>query len=184
MASVARGWVAMGRQGPANFEHLFVAEYPKVVAIAQHVLRDPHEAEDVAQDVFYSFYRQHPPDSSYARAWLHRAAAHAALNVVRGKRRRKQRESADAQSQERLQTTSQFALDPQHALEQAEQCRAVRRILSRLPDKRATVLALRYSGLSYAEVADALGVNVNQVGTLLRRAERAFVKEMEHETPQ
>jgi len=42
-----------------SFERLFVAEYGRVVAIAQRVLgsSDNHEAEDVAQEVFCSFYR-------------------------------------------------------------------------------------------------------------------------------
>jgi len=40
------------------------------------------------------------------------------------------------------------------------------------------VLTLRYGGLSYAEVAAALGVGINQVGTLLKRAEDALRKEM------
>jgi len=59
----------------------------------------------------------------------------------------------------------------------------VRAALGRLPAKSAAVLALRYSGLSYAETAAALGVNVGQVGTLLRRAEAALRKEMTHATP-
>jgi RNA polymerase sigma-70 factor (ECF subfamily) len=41
------------------------------------------------------------------------------------------------------------------------------------------VLVLRYSGLSYAEVGQALGVGTGQVGTLLRRAEAALKKEFE-----
>lgn len=182
MASATHGWVAMGRQEAVDFERLFVAEYAKVVAIAQHVLRDPHEAEDVAQEVFCSFSRQHPPDSSYARAWLHRAAAHAALNVLRGRRRRRQREEIDARDRERLHTAAQVSLDPEHALERLEERLEVRGALARLSDKHAAVLALRYSGLSYAEVADALGVRVGQIGTLLRRAEKAFMEEMNHET--
>ena len=59
-----------------------------------------------------------------------------------------------------------------------EQRQEVRQALARLPKKSATVLALRYSGLSYAEVAAALGVKTGQVGTLLRRAETALRKEM------
>jgi DNA-directed RNA polymerase specialized sigma24 family protein len=35
-------------------------------------------------------------------------------------------------------------------------------------------LILRASGMSYAEVASAIGVNVSSVGTILSRAERAF----------
>ena len=52
----------------------------------------------------------------------------------------------------------------------------VRAALSRLPRHSATVLVLRHSGLSYAEVADATGVKVGQVGTMLRRAEAALRK--------
>ena len=50
----------------------------------------------------------------------------------------------------------------------------VRAALSRLPRHSATVLVLRHSGLSCAEVADATGVKVGQVGTMLRRAEAVF----------
>ena len=78
------------------FESLFRAEYARVVGIAQRVLGDQAEAEDVAQDVFVSFYRGHPADAPYARAWLHAAAAHAALNALRGRDRRSRREAAQA----------------------------------------------------------------------------------------
>jgi RNA polymerase sigma-70 factor (ECF subfamily) len=44
--------------------------------------------------------------------------------------------------------------------------------------KPAAVLVLRASGLSYAEVGQALGVGTGQVGTLLRRAESALRKEV------
>ncbi len=41
----------------------------------------------------------------------------------------------------------------------------------------AVVLALRHSGMSYKEIAGIMHVKVNQVGTLLVRAEAAFKKE-------
>jgi RNA polymerase sigma-70 factor (ECF subfamily) len=69
------------------------------------------------------------------------------------------------------------------AVEEAERRREVRAALARLNPKQASVLVLRYSGLSYAEVAEALGVRVGQVGTLLRRAEAALKKEMSHASP-
>lgn len=165
------------------FERLFTAEYARVVAIAQRILADAHEAEDVAQDVFVSYHRCHPPDAPYAAAWLHAAAAHTALNVIRGKRRRAQRELAEAATNQRLLAGAGAALDPQRALEESERRREVRAALARLPEKSAAVLALRYSGLSYAEVASALGVKIGHVGTLLRRAEAALHKEMTRGTP-
>jgi len=60
--------------------------------------------------------------------------------------------------------------------------REVRQALSRLPEKAAAILVLRYSGLSYAEVATALRLRVGNVGTMLRRAEEALRKEVKRAT--
>jgi RNA polymerase sigma-70 factor (ECF subfamily) len=51
-----------------------------------------------------------------------------------------------------------------------------------LPQRTAALLMLRYSGLSYAEVATALDMKVGNVGTLLRRAEEALRKEVNRAT--
>jgi RNA polymerase sigma-70 factor (ECF subfamily) len=149
-----------------------MAEYGKVVAVANRVLADRTEAEDVAQEVFLDFHRKHRPDVSYAAAWLHRAAVHTALNRIRSRRRRERRELADAHERDSA------VVDPQQVVEIDENRRLVRDALTRLPAKAASVLALRYSGLSYVEVGSALGVGTGQVGTLLRRAEQALRKEM------
>jgi RNA polymerase sigma-70 factor (ECF subfamily) len=165
-------------QAPAEpFDRLFMAEYGKVVAVAHRVLTDRAEAEDVAQEVFLDFHRKHRPDAGYAPVWLHRAAVHTALNRIRSRRRRERREVADA----RMGTGS--VVDPQQLVEVEEDRRMVRDALARMPVKAASVLALRYSGLSYVEVGTTLGVGAGQVGTLLRRAEQALRKEMSRATP-
>jgi RNA polymerase sigma-70 factor (ECF subfamily) len=164
------------------FDHLFVSEYRRVVAIAYRVLGDADEAEDVAQDAFVSFHRRHDAGAPFAAAWLHRAASHLALNAVRARKRRSWRETEDAAANARAGQPRSAILDPSENAELAEQRVLVRRALERLPKRSAAVLALRYSGLSYAEVASAMGCGVGQVGTLLRRAEAAFRKEMDHES--
>ena len=164
------------RSDDEAFESLFRTEYPRVVGIANRVLADPHEAEDVAQDVFIDFHRLHSATAQYAPAWLHRAAAHASLNRLRGARRRQKREVAQALEEgERM-------LDPEKQVEVDEDRRQVRAALGRLAPKPAAALAMRASGLSYAEVAQALGVGIGQVGTLLRRAETALRKEVSRGT--
>src|SRR5437016_7187059 len=164
--------MSTARSDEAAFESLFKAEYARVVGIANRVLADPHEAEDVAQDVFVDFHRLHSATAQYAPAWLHRAAAHASLNRLRGARRRQKREIAQAMEEgERI-------LDPQKQLETDEDRRRVREALGRMAPKPAAVLVLRASGLSYAEVAQALGVGISQIGTLLRRAEETLRKEV------
>ena len=164
--------VASVRSDDEAFEALFTAEYARVAGIANRVLADPQEAEDVAQEVFIDFHRLHSASAQYAPAWLHRAAAHAALNRLRGAKRRQRRELAQA-----TEETDRSA-DPQTILEVNEDRRLVRQALARLAPRPAAVLVLRASGLSYAEVAQALGVGIGQVGTLLRRAEAALRKEV------
>jgi RNA polymerase sigma factor (sigma-70 family) len=164
--------VATVRSDDESFAALFTAEYGRVAGIANRVLADPHEAEDVAQEVFIDFHRLHSASAQYAPAWLHRAAAHAALNRLRGARRRQRREVAQAAEE------ADRTVDPQKLLEVSEDRRELRQALARLAPKPAAVLVLRASGLSYAEVAQALGVGIGQVGTLLRRAEAALRKEV------
>src|SRR5437660_2216746 len=164
------------RSDDEAFESLFRTEYPRVVGIAHLSLDDPHEAEDVAQDIFIDFHRLHTATAQYAPAWLHRAAAHASLNRLRGARRRQKREVAQALEEgERM-------LDPEKQIEVDEDRRQVRAALGRLAPKPAAALAMRASGLSYAEVAQARGVGIGQVGTLLRRAETALRKEVSRGT--
>jgi len=167
------GRIVAAAVSPA-FEGLFRAEYARVVGIAHRVLADQAEAEDVAQDVFISFYRGHPADAAYARAWLHAAAAHAALNALRGRDRRSRREAAQAVPPDA--TAAQE--DPAETVAASETREEVRAVLARLPERSAAMLALRYAGLSYAEIAAALDVRASSVGTLLRRAEDAFRREL------
>jgi RNA polymerase sigma factor (sigma-70 family) len=168
---------AIPQSVPDPFERLFLEEYPKVVAIAYRVLADRPAAEDVAQEVFLKFHRSLSPDSERASGWLHAAAVHSALNVIRSERRRARRDTTHA-----LDPTEAPAANPERLVEEAEQRREVRRALNRLPERTAAVLILRHSGLSYAEVATALGIKVGNVGTLLRRAEEALRKEVNRAT--
>jgi RNA polymerase sigma factor (sigma-70 family) len=160
------------------FDRLFVREYPRVVAIARRLLLDAHAAEDVAQDVFVTFHRLHDPTAPFAAAWLHRAAVHSSLNALRSFRRRARREWSSASLEAALRATEATEADPLQATLRAEERRAVQAALARLPARGRAVLALRHGGLTYAETAAALGVKINQVGTLLARAEAAFTKEI------
>jgi RNA polymerase sigma-70 factor (ECF subfamily) len=169
---------ASGRQShkaalPAAFEHLFRNEYTRVVGIANRILNDLAAAEDVAQEVFLSFYRAHPADAGYAPGWLHAASAHTALNALRARTRRGRREATDAIADDAVDP-----YDPAAQVVAAETRDEVRAVLARLPERTGTLLALRYSGLSYAEIAAALDVRASSVGTLLRRAEEAFRREL------
>lgn len=164
---------------PADgFERFFRGHFATAVRIANAVVRDPHLAEDVAQEAFIATSRRFPElqRAENAAGWLHAAVAHLALNELRGQRRREGRLHHH--------TGPSRADGPEEAAVASEEGERVRSALRRLPRHSATVLVLRYSGLAYGEVAEAMGVKANQVGTMLRRAERALRKEVERETPE
>ena len=156
------------------FERFFREQYPAVVRIAFGVVGDAQAAQDVAQDVFISAFRRFPDpaESDHACAWVRVAAAHTALNAIRGERRRDRRQQ--------LSGADVSPMGPEETVLDREFRTEVRRALSRLPRRAATVLVLRHNGLSYAEVAEAMNVKVGHVGTMLRRAESALRKELQH----
>lgn len=164
------------RDSPSSFESFFRAQFPVVVRIAWSVVGDEGTAEDVAQEVFVAAERRFATfrGPSHAAAWTRVAAVHTALNALRGRRRLEDR-------QRRAGAVGDTPGPEEQVLAQMSR-QNVRNALGRLPRRSAAVLVLRYSGLSYAEVAGALGVGTGQVGTMLRRAEVAFRKEVERGT--
>lgn len=158
------------------FERFFREHYAAVVRIACGVTGDQQAAQDVAQDVFIAAMRRFPDPgaSGHAPAWVRVAAAHAALNAIRGERRRGHRQQ--------LTGIDVAPPGPEEAALDSESRAEVRQALCRLPKRHATVLVLRHSGLSYAEVAEVINVKVGQVGTMLRRAESALRKELSDAT--
>ncbi len=172
----AQSWAA--RLRPSSFEALVSRERPKLVSIAERILGDRSAAEDVAQDTLTSFARRYEPDVKFASAWLRAAAAHAAFDVLRRERRRFARERRKHLLDCALRADAAKSADPAVHLERREERAAVREALRRIGKQHATILALRYGGLSYAEVAASLGIGIGSVGTRLVRAEAALGKEL------
>ncbi len=163
-----------GGSGTAAFESFFRDHYWSVVRLAYSVVGDSQGAQAVAQDVFLAAYRRFPGDYDQAAGWARVAAVHTAHNVLRGERRRDKRQLL-VQVVSSLPSAEDTAIDRERRAE-------VRHVLRRLPRRSAAVLVMRYGGMSYVEIADALGVKLGNVGTLLRRAESALRKEMDRET--
>ena len=154
------------------FDDLFLRYYRPVHRVLQGVAGSPQEAEDLAQETFLVLYRNPPRlESAGLGPWLYRVAANRGYNALRsaGRARQHMEQAIDAAA----------PVDPQSEFLRQEQRQRVRGALARLPERSAKLLLLRYGGLSYAEIASALEIAPDSVGTLLARAERAFVTEYE-----
>lgn len=156
----------------AAFEELFLRHYGQVFRVLFNLVGSREEAEDLAQETFIALHNQPPPHvQTSMAAWLCRVALNRGYNALRGERRAQQR-------LERMDPLP-LPLDPQAALLRAEEQGRVRAALAQLPERQRTMLLLRHSGMSYAEIAGVLDVAPGSVGTLLARAERAFLAAFE-----
>lgn len=160
----------------AAFEELFLRHYAQVYRVLYHLLANRQEAEDLVQETFLTLFRQPPPPRTEAPlpAWLCRVALNRGYNVLRSDRRE------GARLPRLVEPDTQ--LDPQVESQRREDRRRVRATLAELPERQSSLLLLRYAGLSYAEIAAVLEVASGSVGTLLARAERAFMSAYERAT--
>lgn len=155
---------------PADFESQFHHYWERVCNVLMRLVGDPAEAEDLALDVFWRLYRRPPREGSNLAGWLYRVAANLGLNALRArKRRHRYEEEAGIQI---LEDNPDW--DPAAEIERSQERQRVRRVLAEMKPRLAQALILRHSGLSYAEVAAAIGVSAGSVGTILARAERDF----------
>ncbi|MDQ3700895.1 MAG: sigma-70 family RNA polymerase sigma factor [Chloroflexota bacterium] len=154
------------------FARLFERHWDAVCRILTRLLGDADAAGDLAQEVFVQLYRKPPANEDVPLgAWLYRVALNRGYNALRADRRRRTREELVAQDYGAESTTDG---DLAAAANRAEERDAVRQALVRLPERQRDCLMLRAEGLSYAEIAVAVGVAPGSVGTLIARAERAF----------
>lgn len=165
-----------------DFDELFTAHYEGVYRLLYRIVGTREEAEDLAQETFLRLHsagylwdrRRVAQDRQHnVRGWLYRVASNLAYNALRGEGRRKRRQEDTAQ-QAIVMTRGED--DPAELVVRRDDRQAVRRALATLSQQQAQLLLLRHAGLSYRELAEALGVAPGSVGTLLARAAIAFEK--------
>ncbi|TMM07936.1 MAG: sigma-70 family RNA polymerase sigma factor [Actinobacteria bacterium] len=144
---------------------LFEAHAPLVLGICRGMLRDPDEAEDAAQQTFLSAYANllggtKPREPA---PWL----ATIARNECRSRVQRRMREPLPEVVPEAERS------DPAFRAAQASDVESLRLALAGLPlQQRRAFLLREFTGLSYNELALALGVTQPAVESLLFRARR------------
>ena len=189
MLSVVDPLPASDRTG-RRFDDLFRHFYPRLIGLAERMLGDRTEAEDLLQEAFLRLARADSADAAdderggsvldrpdeVVGAWLRRVVLNLGANRLRERRRaaeRLERAQRLDPTLDPLQSTGEAGGPAQHVLR--DEARAeVRAVLATLPERQRGCLLLRYAGHSYAEIAATLGVAPGSVGTLLARAERAF----------
>ncbi len=162
------------------FEQLFLRHYPRVYRVAARIVGNREDAEEVALDAFNQLHRRtlDPALGDNVAGWLYRTATNTAFNTVRARNRRR----SWLQRLVRREGRPGLAEDPADAAIRSETAEQVRRALIGVPERQRDAIILRSAGLSYIEIADAIGVQPSSVGTLIARGERKLREIMTDES--
>lgn len=176
MKKIDRESLEQAHTEPASsaFEALFLQHWAPVYRLLCRLVGDPAEAEDLALETFVRMYRTAPSGQNEFNpgGWLHRVATNLGLQSIRSWKRRERYEMAAGTYA--LEETREDG--PAEIMERSEENRLARLALAKMSERQSQLLILRYSGLSYREIADALDLSPTSVGPLLLRAEREFEK--------
>ncbi|WP_454192361.1 sigma-70 family RNA polymerase sigma factor [Paenibacillus sp. Marseille-Q7038] len=148
------------------FRTVFEEHYPIVKRKLVALVQDEAAAEDLAQEVFIRLYRNPPDDPAAMGAWLHRVLTHIGYDYI--SKQIRERKLKDKQEQH-YDMGQQMASGEEVVLRRMDQ-EEVREWMEELPERDRKVLMLKYSGYSYAEIAEELNVRPPLVGSMLSRA--------------
>src|SRR5258708_5971264 len=161
-----REWVARVRLGDERaVESLFEAYYPALCDFVQSYLRSPDSAEDVVQTVFLRIWEHRATwqPTSGVRAYLFAACRNRALGALKHDRV-VARSAAQVTSELVAHASGRGDMAPDEAAQARELARALGAAVDRLPERRRTVVLLRWQHqMSYAEIAGVLGISVKTV---------------------
>ena len=115
--------------------------------------------------------RSQPP-SHRRRRWLLRVAANVARNMLRGKNRSAARDEEFAA--EIVRVVDAPPIDEE--LVRQSEIQEARLVLGRIKEPMRSCLLLKHEGLSYREIAAALEINEANVGSLIARGRREFLR--------
>jgi len=152
---------------PVSFEAVFRAHYPELCEFVTGYVRSTDIAHELVQDLFLRIWElQGTPNAPpLTKAYLYSAARNRAIKHLRHERvvvRWEERASREAKPSEAS------AADEVHCRELAE---AAGQAIESLPERCRMVYTLsRQQNLSYAEIAQVLGISESTVETQMWRA--------------
>ncbi|MCI0411866.1 sigma-70 family RNA polymerase sigma factor [bacterium] len=160
-------WINEAREED-EFEVFFQQNYKRVYAVLYRLTGEKMEAEDLTVETFLRYFRRPPENKDQAAGWLYRVATRLGYNALRASKRRSHYEEKAALY------VAGGASDPLQEVERAREQMRVHAVLRKMDERNAEILVLHHSGFSYKEIAEAIGVSPNSIGTLLSRAQKEF----------
>jgi len=168
------------------FDVLVLKYQHKVVKLVARYVSDQSEALDITQEAFLKAYRaigKFRGDSAFY-TWLYRIAINTAKNYLVAQSRRPLETDIDQQPPEQVEGPGRQSLrenaTPENLLLRDEIETTVFSAIEALPEDLRTAITLReLEGLSYEEIALAMGCPVGTVRSRIFRAREAINNKLE-----
>lgn len=171
MSTHERALIHRAQQGDTGaFEELVNQHSQFVYNLALRLLRDPQEAEDLAQEAFVRVWKALPNFRADARftTWLYRIVTNLCYNRI--PRLKEELEAADPDDRLQLPAGNPSV---ETRLVRAELKSYLHEAIEALPDGYKLLITMRHlQGLSYQEIADSTGLPLGTVKTGIFRARR------------
>ena len=159
-----------------GFDEAFTLHHRAVFRAAYALVRDAGLAEDVTQEVFLKLY-QHLgslQNEEHVRPWLLRVATNTALNTIRSRGRAGAREEEFAVAATVGGGSEPVGIEADY--ERRTEIEEARRALGQIKEPMRSCLLLKQQGLSYREIAQTLSINEANVGSLIARGRKEFMR--------
>jgi RNA polymerase sigma-70 factor (ECF subfamily) len=166
---------------PPSWDEIVSEHSARVYRLAYRLTGNPHDAEDLTQEVFVRVFRSL---ASYTpgtfEGWLHRITT----NLFLDQARRKSKIRFDALAEDAETRIASRGATPDVAVMDGLFDDDVEAALAALPpDFRAAVVLCDIEGLSYEEIADVLGLKLGTVRSRIHRGRTMLRKALAHRAP-
>ena len=166
---------------PPSWDDVVREHSARVYRLAYRLTGNSHDAEDLTQEVFVRVFRSL---SSYTpgtfEGWLHRITTNLFLDMAR----RKQRIRFEGLGDDTAARLGDGARSPADAFDDRHLDSGIQAALKALaPEYRAAVILCDIEGLSYEEIAAALGIKLGTVRSRIHRGRAQLRTALEHRRP-
>lgn len=169
-----------------QFERYYEDIRPGLLRFVTARVRDAHAAHDIVQEVYTKAFRnldRYDPRRPFA-TWIYAIARNACVDFLR----RRTRDplagiapNAPAPPPDLDTLPASAGWDPALAAERRDLIEAARRELERLPDDRRAAVEMKIiEGLTYREVAEALGAPLGTVAFWVRQSLDSIAEKLRH----
>jgi RNA polymerase sigma-70 factor (ECF subfamily) len=182
---IDRQLVERAQRGDKRAFELLVEKYQRKLArLLSRFIRDPAEVEDVTQEAFIKAYRALPAfrgDSAFY-TWLYRIGINTAKNYLMAMGRRAPTSTeVEAEEAEGFEEGEQLRdiNTPESVLLSNEIAETVNSTIEALPEELRTAIQMReIEGMSYEDIAKAMGCPIGTVRSRIFRAREAIAERL------